>query len=112
MPNFAELAKPLTLTRKDPEFTWAHNSKRLSRVLRIGCVVDSSLPEYTNCRCLKDGDCRHSVQVRGGIERPIAYASRRLNTAEQAYSASETDAGFGMGDQVLPLLSAWKEIPS
>jgi len=62
MPNFAELAKPLTtLTRKDLEFTWGHNSKRLSRVLKIGCVVDSSLPEYTNYGCLKDSDCRISV---------------------------------------------------
>jgi hypothetical protein len=51
-------------------------------------------------------------QVRDGIERPMAYTSRQLNTAKRAYSASETDAGFGMGDQVLSLLSALKEIPS
>jgi len=30
-------------------------------------------------------------QVQDGVERPIAYASRQLNTAEQAYTASETE---------------------
>ena len=30
-------------------------------------------------------------QVQDGLERPIAYASRQLNTAEQAYTASEAE---------------------
>jgi hypothetical protein len=32
-----------------------------------------------------------SSQVQDRVERPIAYASRQLNTAEQAYSASEAE---------------------
>jgi hypothetical protein len=30
-------------------------------------------------------------QVQNGLERPVAYASRQLNKAEQAYSASEAE---------------------
>jgi len=30
-------------------------------------------------------------QVQDGVERPIAYASRQLNRAEQAYNASELE---------------------
>ena len=28
-------------------------------------------------------------QVQDGVERPISYASRQMNTAEQSYAASE-----------------------
>jgi len=30
-------------------------------------------------------------QVQNGVERPIAYASRQMNKAEQKYSVSETE---------------------
>ena len=30
-------------------------------------------------------------QVQNGLERPVAYESRQLNKAEQAYSASEAE---------------------
>jgi hypothetical protein len=31
-------------------------------------------------------------QVQGGVDRPVAYASRQLNKAERSYSVSELEA--------------------
>ena len=46
-------------------------------------------------------------QQQEGIERPIAYASRQMNKAEQAYSASVRNAGPSLGDKVFQMLSLW-----
>jgi hypothetical protein len=51
-------------------------------------------------------------QVQEGKERPIAYASQQLNTAEQNYSFRTGNVSFGVCDQVLPLLSVWQTVPS
>jgi len=38
-------------------------------------------------------------QVQDGKERPIAYASRQLNTAEQNYSFRTGNVSLGVGNQ-------------
>jgi len=52
-------------------------------------------------------------QVQDGKERPIAYASRQLSTAEQNYISFRTgNVSLSLGNQVLPLLPVWQALPS
>jgi len=51
-------------------------------------------------------------QVQDGKERPIAYANRQHNTAEQNYSFRTGNVRLGVGNHVLPLLPLWQAFPS
>jgi len=55
VPNFAEIAKALTvLTRKDRQFAWGRKSNRISRVWRIGCIPRPYWPtKVLNCSSYK-----------------------------------------------------------
>ena len=52
---------------------------------------DFSLPFILTTDASKTAVAAILSQIQNGVERPISYASRQLNKAEQAYSASESE---------------------
>jgi hypothetical protein len=108
--GFAQIAKPLTqLTRKDKKFDWNPQCQNafdeLKHILSTTLVLtypDFKLPFILTTDASKIAVAAVLCQVQEGIERPIAYASRQLNSAEQAYSASELE--------LLPVVWATKHI--
>ena len=99
VPDFAELAKPLTtLTRKDQQFTWGPTQKEAFESLKerlcsapVLAFPDFKLPFILTTDASKVAVGAILSQVQNGIERPIAYASRQLNNAERAYTVSEQE---------------------
>ena len=99
VPEFAELAKPLTtLTRKDQQFTWGPTQKEAFERLKerlcsapLLAFPDFKLPFILTTDASKVAVGAILSQVQNGIERPIAYASRQLNNAERAYTVSEQE---------------------
>ena len=96
VPNFAETAKPLTaLTRKNQEFVWGlSQQKELEYKLCTTPVL--SYPDFCLLFILTADASKTTVaailsQVQEGIERPMAYASRQTNEAEQNCTASEAE---------------------
>ena len=99
MPNFAQISKPLTtLTRKNQKFEWGPSQKeafdRLNDKLSTTPVL--AFPNFEFPFILTTDASKLAVaavlsQVQDCVERPIAYDSRKLNRAEQAYSASEAE---------------------
>jgi hypothetical protein len=99
VPDFAKLAKPLTtLIRKNQEFLWVPNQQEAFDNLKNGLCTTPVLafPDFSRPFILTSDARKIAVaavlsQVQDGVERPIAYASRQLNRAEQNYSASEAE---------------------
>ena len=99
VPKFAEIAKPLTtLTRKDQPFTWGPNQQEAFRRLKdklcttpVLAFQDFSLPFILTTDASKTTFGAILSQVQKGEERPIAYASRQTNRAEQSYAATEAE---------------------
>ena len=99
VPQFAELAKPLTmLTRKNREFSWGPSQQeafdRLKEKLCTPPVLaypNFKLPFILTTDASKIAVAAVLSQVQDGVERPLAFASRQMNSAEQAYSASEAE---------------------
>jgi hypothetical protein len=99
VPDFAEIAKPLTqLTRKGQEFTWGPRQQEAFEGLKqklcnppVLAYPNFKLPFILTTDASKAAVAAILSQVQDGIERPIAYASRQLNSAEQSYSASECE---------------------
>jgi hypothetical protein len=99
VPKFAEIAKPLTeLTRKDQKFEW--NAQRQSAFEELKAKLcttpvlaypDLQLPFVLTTDGPKTAVAAIVSQVQEGVERPISFASRQLNKAERAYSASEIE---------------------
>jgi hypothetical protein len=97
VPDFAELAKPLTtLTRKDQEFTWSQSQQAAFQKLKTRLCTPPVLayPDFSQRFILTTDASKIAVaavlsQTQNGMERPVAYASRQLNRAERNYSASE-----------------------
>jgi transposase InsO family protein len=97
--GFAQIAKPLTqLTRKDEKFEWNCQCQNAFDELKhklsttpVLAYPDFELPFILTTDASKIAVAAVLSQVQEGIERPIAYASRQLNKAEQAYSASESE---------------------
>ena len=98
VPDFAELAKPLTtLTRKDQQFTWGPTQREAFESLkeRLCSAPVLDFPDFKLPFILTDAS-NVAVgailsQVQNGIKRLIAYASRQLNNAERAYTVSEQE---------------------
>jgi hypothetical protein len=99
VPNFAEVAKPLTiLTRKDKNFTWGP-SQQQSFQSRKDKLCTTPVLAYPNFKltftlttnCSKVAIAAILSQVQNEVKRPLAYASRQLNSAERSYSASEDE---------------------
>ena len=99
VPRFAEMAKPLTeLTRKDRQFVWGPSQQKAFEDMKerlcttpVLTYPNFDLPFILTTDASKVAVAAILSQVQDGVERPIAYASRQMNKAEQAYSASEAE---------------------
>ena len=99
IPNFAEIAKPLTeMLRKECSFKWEGRQQaafeRLKEALCSSQVL--AYPDFSTQFILTTDGSRNAVaailsQVQNGVEQPIIYASRQLNRAESNNSASELE---------------------
>jgi hypothetical protein len=97
--KFAEVAKPLAeLIKKGSPFRWDARQKTALKMLKEALTTESVLayPDFTSEFVLTTVACKVAAaailsQVEGGIEKPVSYASRQLNRAEQNYSASELE---------------------
>ena len=89
VPNFAEMAKPLTsLTKKEVPFEWTSEQQRafekLKQILSTEPLLvypDFSQPFIVACDASTKAVGAVSSHVRNGEERSIAYCSRQLNPA-------------------------------
>ena len=99
VPKFAEIAKLLTtLTRKDQKFTWGPSQQEaFEEVKNVLCTTpvlaypNFELPFILTSDASKMAVAAILSQVQDGAERVIAYASRQMNRAEQAYTTSEME---------------------
>jgi hypothetical protein len=98
IPNFAEIAKPLTvLTRKDQEFKCgpqqqeAFQSKDRLCAAPVLAYLNFSQPFTLTTDPSKRALGAILSQVQDRLERPLASASRQTNTAEQSYTTSELE---------------------
>jgi hypothetical protein len=99
VPKFAQTAKPLSeLLRSDAPFIWSQRQQAAFEALK--CLLCSehvlAYPDFNSQFILTTDASKVAVaailsQVQDGIERPISYASRQMNKAEQNYSASEAE---------------------
>jgi hypothetical protein len=99
VPRFAEIAKPMTqLIRKNTQFKW--ESSQLAAFEKLKEVICSeqvlTYPDFKSQFILTTDASKVAVaavlsQVQDGVERPIAFASRQKNHAEQNYCASEAE---------------------
>jgi hypothetical protein len=99
VPHFADIAKPLTqLPKKDKIWDWNQECQgsfnRLKNKLSSTHVL--AFPDFkvpfiltTDASTVRLGAVLFQVQE--GIERPVSFASRQLNKARKAYSASELE---------------------
>lgn len=99
IPGFSRTAKPLTtLLKKDEPFLWQGEQEAAFTELRDTLCVEPLLqhPDFTRPFVLTTDASGYAI---GGIlsqgdigkDRPIAYASRLLNQAEQNYSTIEKE---------------------
>jgi hypothetical protein len=99
VPKFAQIAKPLTeLLRKDTPFLWSERQQSAFNDLKSVLSSDQVLayPNFKDSFILTTDASKVAVaailsQVQDGVERPVSYASRQMNKAEQNYSASEAE---------------------
>ena len=99
VPKFAQVAKPLTeLLRKDVPFRWVERQQSAFANLKTALCSEQVLayPDFSSQFILSTNVSKVAVaailsEVEDGVERPISYASRQLNSAEQNYSPSEAE---------------------
>jgi hypothetical protein len=99
VPDFAQVAKPPTmLTRKDQEFTWGPKQQEAFETVKeklcttpVLAYPNFKLPFILTTDASKTAIGAILSQVQNGVNRPIGYASRQKNKAEQSYSASESE---------------------
>jgi hypothetical protein len=96
VPNFTTFAQPLTnLTKKDVPFIWTGEQQKvfdeLKKILSTEPLLiypDFSQPFIVACEASTKAIGAVLSQLRKGEEKPIAYCSRQLNTAETKYSVT------------------------
>jgi len=99
VPHFVDIAKALTqLTKKDKMWDWNQECQesfdKLKSKLSNNPVLafpDFNVPFILTTDASTVGLGAILSQVQEGIERPISFASRQLNKAQRAYSASELE---------------------
>jgi hypothetical protein len=97
--NFAEIAKPLTtVTKKEVPFKWTVEQQqafdKLKQILSTEPLLiypDFSQPFTVACDASTKAVGAVLSQMRNGEDRPIAYCSRQLNSAESKYSITELE---------------------
>jgi hypothetical protein len=95
--DIANIAKPLTeLTKKEQRFSWGPSQQETSESIKDKLCTTPVLPYHNfeipfilTTNASKIAVAAILCQVQNGVERPIAYASRQMNKAEQAYTVSE-----------------------
>jgi len=99
IPEYSNKALPLTrLLKKNVDFSWGPVEQTAFETLKNALTSDSVLvlPDPNRefvLHCDSSGFAIASclVQVVDGKERPVAYASRKLNQAEMNYSTTEKE---------------------
>jgi hypothetical protein len=99
VPHFAELTKPLTsLTKKEVPFIWTDEHQKTCETLKQILITellliypDFSQPFIVACDASTKAVGAVLSQLRNGEERPIAFCSRQLNSAESKYSTTELE---------------------
>ena len=101
VPRFSEIVEPLNnLLKNDAEFVWGEEQQQAFEQLKAELVstrvlahFDAKLPTVvtTDASGVAIGAVLSQLQT-DGVERPVAYASRTLSSAERAYSVSEREA--------------------
>jgi len=108
-PQFADIANPLTqLTKKDKIWDWNQECQELFDRLKskLSRTLVLAFPHF-KVPLILTTDASTVVlstvisQIQEGIVRLISFASRQINEAERAYSASELDLTSHMGYKVL-----------
>lgn len=97
--DFSKIAKPLTtLLKKDEPFVWQEEQEKAFITLRDNLCTEPLLqhPDFTKPFVLTTDASGYAVggilsQGNIGKDKPIAYASRLLNKAEQNYSTIEKE---------------------
>ena len=98
--NFSDIAKPLTdLLKKDKEFLWTSLQQHAFETLRRTLTTKPLLiyPDFEREFILTTDSSNFALgailsQGEIGNDKPISYASRTLNRAEQNYSTTEREA--------------------
>lgn len=97
--NFSDVAAPITdLLKTTDRFTWTPEAMVAFDSLKI-CLTtapvlthaDFSLPFYIQCDASLLGVGGVLFQVKDGGEHPIAYMSKKLNSAQRNYSVTELE---------------------
>lgn len=99
VPNFADIAKPLTkLTKKNESFDWTSECDTSFQKLKTTLTSEPLLiyPDFSKKFILSTDASGVAIgavlgQVINGVEHPIAYASRQLNSAERNYTVTERE---------------------
>lgn len=99
IPNFAEIAQPLTnLTKKNSRFSWSEEAdnafKELRKLLTKSPIL--KFPNFEKPFILCTDASAYAIgavlcQEYDGHEMPVAYASRQLKGAELNYSTTERE---------------------
>ena len=115
VPNFAQITKPLTtLTTKDQKFEWGPIQIEAFEGLKNKLCTTPVLafPHFELPFILTTDTSKLEVaavlsQVQDSVECPIAYASRQMSRAEQAFSTSEAETLALVWAKLFPFLSPW-----
>lgn len=100
IPNYANLAGPLTdLMRKSAKFTWSADAQNAFEKLKeclcsapILSHADFQRPFVIQCDASTSGIGGVLYQLDdSGLEHPIAYVSKKLNSAQRNYSITELE---------------------
>jgi len=97
--DFSKIAKPLTiLMKKDTKFDWIMEQQKAFDVLKEKLITAPVLhyPDFTRQFTIATDASDYAIgavlsQGPIGQNRPIAYASRILNKAEQNYNTTEKE---------------------
>ena len=100
VPSFADIATPLRdLLKQDAVWLWTSECQlafdRLKRMIAEPPVLahfDVEASTIVSCDASGTAIAGCLSQVKGGVERPVAFASRALSEAERKYSVSEREA--------------------
>lgn len=100
IPNLSSITTPLRrLLKKDSKFKWTNDCEKSFKKLRGELASDRVLTPYNPglplqlaCDAGPTGIAGILSHIVGGHERPIAYASRALTSAEQNYSQLDREA--------------------